>query len=37
MAEPHHCFVDDDRKAIVCLCIRGVDHTEDEFDVPVDE
>lgn len=30
----HKCFTSDG-KAIGCFCVRGVDHDESEFDVPL--
>ena len=30
----HRCSTSDGM-SIVCLCIRGVDHNEDEFDIPI--
>ncbi len=33
----HTCFgPEHDPYVIVCFCVRGQDHTEDEFDVPVE-
>lgn len=32
----HYC-IDPDGFRVVCLCRRGVDHTEDEFDVPLED
>lgn len=32
----HYCFTSDGMR-IMCLCVRGVDHEESEFDVPVGE
>ncbi len=36
----HRCFtsaigIGDVPIAVICLCARGVDHDEDEFDVPI--
>ncbi len=33
---PHHCYIDGGA-AVVCLCVRGVDHDEDKFDVPLED
>ena len=30
----HRCSTSDGA-SIVCLCVRGVDHDEDDFDVPL--
>jgi len=36
---PHRCYVadSDDPYYVVCLCVRGADHDEDEFDVPMED
>ena len=33
---PHLCYTKDGMR-IVCICIRGENHNEDEFDVPKKE
>lgn len=33
---PHICKTSDGA-SITCLCIRGKDHDEDEFDVPLED
>lgn len=35
---PHYCLSDDyPGGRIPCLCVRGVDHNEGEFDVPLED
>jgi hypothetical protein len=36
MGDQHKCLMSDGM-SIVCFCIRGEDHNEEEFDVPVGE
>jgi hypothetical protein len=33
---PHYCKTSDGMN-IMCFCIRGIDHDESEFDIPVEE
>ncbi len=34
--DEHICTTSDGLR-IVCFCIRGVDHNEDEFDIPIED
>jgi len=35
---PHYCLSPDyPGGKITCVCSRGVDHTEDEFDIPLED
>ena len=34
----HRCFLDDAPNGFIqCLCVRGIDHEEDMFDIPLTE